>query len=1328
MPTVDSVNVKFGTDLSNLEAGAKQVGKIVETVVQKIAKANLHGAIKGDPFSGINNAVKQAQTGIKQYADQWMKELSNIEKRVDRYTRLSIQSFKRLEDSLGRLLQRKQELYSQKFGIGGTGGFADFKSKVMDFSAFTHPGTGEDQKAALGAGINKDFQKYLENLKKLYPQANKVIDQFLQKVTTGVKLSRDQVDKDLKKLYADLSGKAKLVQNQIDDFGKKLKASADSQARIKFMGQLSAAKDEEAALKRKTQALRESYVAEARARTEIKLGINVAKNKIVVLRELEKRQRLGTNLTKQQTLELKRLRSQFNRLNAEAAGTKPTGFLSPQWFKQRIGWFIQLRGFWMAWRLAVESFREAFDFEQSMKNVQAIARTTTEQFELLRQRALEIGTTTKYSAREASDAMVVMAQAGLATDEIFNSIKHTAHLATGTLHDLKETAKLVTTIMRAWNIESQDSQRIVDVLATGINRTKLNMEDLGTAFNYITGVAPQLNISLEETVAMLGTMRNRGIKASTMSTSLRAVLSSLLKPTDAFREQVHKLKLTMDDVNPQLYNVQTIFKTLKDAGWQAAHSFKAFRRRAASGATVMIDSADNMADLTTQLNSFGRAAGMAEVQLDTVQSQWKLFKDEAVKIAATINEDTTPSVIGLIGVLKTLLRSLYALKPILLVVGKIFEGWRYLGTIAFEGISGLEAQFHDDKIREATNALADNNKESQRTIERYRELQKVYGKYIQAVDLGKKRGGRIQLDQEKRAMRYAVDAKLIKEEEIEVIKKSNTEEEARRIIEEKINTAYKARLGMLAGEYKQLTENQKVLQETHRALVLAKIRDMEKEFTEVTNSIIEAEKSQKDLLKAYGEGADIGLEDDLMRLQVELTKFGERFKRFYQVELLDAEREMLFETSEIFRKMVEILRIESLEGIKYVDAFRKSLQNAGDIVFTEDDIKMLQRVAGTPTEVVDPTETTDDKKIEKLIAKYKGLEAVKKRDLVLAKDRNADAALLNKIELSTLELQRERAQKQKDLLSTDEIAKIKDLQTEIYEIDTQILLKEKEIVRNSSAWAGAMYDLQNSFKTSTQAWREFITGAAESISRAGTNAITGLVTGFPEARQEAENLEVQLEDLEKQYKQALGEGRVEEAKRIKEEMKGLNNQIDDLRDSGKQVANSFKEMAKGILDSLQKVIQELIAARMAALLFGEAAGNKVNVGDTSVGLDWGGLISGVLGGLFGASGAKGGVFNQIKAFRSFSSGGITGNSTMAILGDNPSKKELVIPSENIKSNRVEGYTRDKQREDQPITILNLLTKQDIVRAMASSEGKHVIINHIGKDLNNHGPVAKRIGR
>jgi hypothetical protein len=110
-----------------------------------------------------------------------------------------------------------------------------------------------------------------------------------------------------------------------------------------------------------------------------------------------------------------------------------------------------------------------------------------------------------------------------------------------------------------------------------------------------------------------------------------------------------------------------------------------------------------------------------------------------------------------------------------------------------------------------------------------------------------------------------------------------------------------------------------------------------------------------------------------------------------------------------------------------------------------------------------------------------------------------------------------------------------------------------------------------------------------------------------------------------------------------------------------------------------------------------------------------------LGWTFYGGKAHGGILPRVNSFQRFSRGGITSSKTLAVLGDNPSGKELVIPSENIKSDEASGYMRES---GQPINVINVLTQDDIVDVMAQAKGQRVIVNTIGADLRKKGSTYR----
>ena len=72
--------------------------------------------------------------------------------------------------------------------------------------------------------------------------------------------------------------------------------------------------------------------------------------------------------------------------------------------------------------IGVAALNVAKDFEQGMSNVQAISGATGDEFEALRDKAIELGGSTVFSATEVADAMTEMAKAGWDSQAIMDGM------------------------------------------------------------------------------------------------------------------------------------------------------------------------------------------------------------------------------------------------------------------------------------------------------------------------------------------------------------------------------------------------------------------------------------------------------------------------------------------------------------------------------------------------------------------------------------------------------------------------------------------------------------------------------------------------------------------------------------------------------------------------------------------------------------------------------------------------------------------------------------------------------------------------------------------
>lgn len=337
---------------------------------------------------------------------------------------------------------------------------------------------------------------------------------------------------------------------------------------------------------------------------------------------------------------------------------KTTGFV------QRLGRAIRTTfayglsgmGFFALFNALRSGVTAIFEFDQALHNLKAITQSTQEQVDLMGKKILEVAANTKFSATEVSDAMVTLGQAGFSATESINTIDAVAGLAAGTLSSLETTVDLVTTAIRAFGLSTSDSAHVADVFASAVNASKLTIDKIRIAFNYIGPIARKAGVSLEETATAASLLANAGIRASTIGTGLRQVISRLVKPTGALTKALEEAGLTYEQINPQITDFREVLSNLVEIVPTATEAYRLFGIRGATAIAVLTQQGVEGFDrMSLMINRAGMAAAMSEEQLKGLALLWKNVKDRAQVFAVTLGNLVTPALRSLFEAFKSLL-------------------------------------------------------------------------------------------------------------------------------------------------------------------------------------------------------------------------------------------------------------------------------------------------------------------------------------------------------------------------------------------------------------------------------------------------------------------------------------------------------------------------------------------------------------------------------------------------------------------------------------------------------------------------------------------------
>jgi hypothetical protein len=250
-------------------------------------------------------------------------------------------------------------------------------------------------------------------------------------------------------------------------------------------------------------------------------------------------------------------------------------------------------------------------FDQALHDLQAITQATDREVGLMGEKIREVGRTTKFSAIEVAAAMRTLGQAGFTAVEAIEAIDSVAAL----------------------------TSRVADIFANAVNRSKLTIDKLRIAFNYIGPIAAKAGVELEETATLMMMLANAGVRASTSGTGTRRMFQQLMSPTEKFAEAIKKAGYSTEDLNPQLTDMRDIIRRLSEIVPDAQAAFEMFSLR--SSAAVAALSSQGVASfdaLHSATKRTGSALEMQKTQLEGLGLIYKQAADKATDLALAFGE------------------------------------------------------------------------------------------------------------------------------------------------------------------------------------------------------------------------------------------------------------------------------------------------------------------------------------------------------------------------------------------------------------------------------------------------------------------------------------------------------------------------------------------------------------------------------------------------------------------------------------------------------------------------------------------------------------------
>ena len=288
------------------------------------------------------------------------------------------------------------------------------------------------------------------------------------------------------------------------------------------------------------------------------------------------------------------------------------------------------------------------EFTGEMASISAVMGTTEAQFEAVKQRSLELGASTRYSATEVASAFREMGMSGMSFQESMQGVTAVLSLASIGNMDFFQATDIATNVLFGFGMAATDLTHVVDVMAKTVTSSNQDIKQLGNAMSYAAPIASSFGLSLEMAASMTEVLANAGIKASRAGTTLRRTLTALFSDSENVNKELGELGVTVNtlaqDADRELLRVlNELNKATNGATTGVGNLIKAVGLYAAPGFLKLVASANEATGSLQEVykatqDVAGAAYEMQKRIEDFIGVDWETVKSAGESLSLAFGE------------------------------------------------------------------------------------------------------------------------------------------------------------------------------------------------------------------------------------------------------------------------------------------------------------------------------------------------------------------------------------------------------------------------------------------------------------------------------------------------------------------------------------------------------------------------------------------------------------------------------------------------------------------------------------------------------------------
>lgn len=303
------------------------------------------------------------------------------------------------------------------------------------------------------------------------------------------------------------------------------------------------------------------------------------------------------------------------------------------------------------------STKKAIDFESQMNTTKSLLADTIPTADELNSTTQKLGESSKGWAKQygistssINEGMQEIIKKGFDANQTIAAMPAILDAAKASGDDFNVVMNASTNILRQFELEAKDTNRVTDSLTYVANKTSAGFSDMGLAMEYIGPVAHSLGMSIEETSAAIGLLSDNGIAGEKAGTALRGALSKLLKPSKSNANAMRELGFSVEEFQSGALKLPDIIDRIKEStkGWTDAEKSSAIARafgvEAQTGMNALINQGgDALRKLTKETeNARGYTKKLADELSKSSKNGVERFKSSLEVLQINIGQKLLP--------------------------------------------------------------------------------------------------------------------------------------------------------------------------------------------------------------------------------------------------------------------------------------------------------------------------------------------------------------------------------------------------------------------------------------------------------------------------------------------------------------------------------------------------------------------------------------------------------------------------------------------------------------------------------------------------------------